>query len=487
MKYGILSFAAAAVVALSSLTAYAVEPYEGYTYNTYGERVPAPNAYLPKKVITGKELGIGQLARPSDVFVDSWDNVYIVDGGNNRIIILDKELKLIKVLDNFVFNGEPSPLKDAAGIFAKPDTGKIYIADKGNERVAVSDYDGNIIEEIRKPDTELLSEAIVFAPRNVVVNSIDSVFVLSENINQGLVEFDVDGSFQKFFGAEKIQLTTAQQINYFWRNFLSKEQIRQTESFQPTEYANIFMDDENFVYTATALETYEKAQIKRLNPTGTNILNEDVRYGDLTGEFDGTAFKVSAITDVTVDKNGFIFALDRNFGRIYMYDEQSWNLAIFGKKDTTFGTFQEPVAIDNVDGKILVVDAAKANVTVFEPTEYGKTMMEAEIYHYQGRYEKALEPWQRVHEMNNNYEWAYAGIGRSQHMEENYKDAMKSFKLANNNELYSKAKKKERTVVLRKHFTAIVIWLFIIIFALYFGLKYKEKISAYISERGGKK
>lgn len=487
MKYRILSFAMAAFVALSSLTAMAKEPYEGYTYNTYGERVPAPNAFLPQQVITGVSLGIGQLSKPSDVFVDSNDDVYLVDSGNGRVVILDKNFKLKKVLDKFVKDGQSSPLKDPDGIFAKPETGKIYIADKGNSRVAVCDYDGNIIEEITKPDTDLLGDEIVFAPKKVVVNSIDNVFILSENINQGLVTIDSDGSFQKFFGAEKIQLTAIQMADYMWRSILSKEQIKQTATFQPTEYANIFIDDEDFIYTATALETYEKAQVKRLNPTGTNILYEDMRYGDLVGEFDGTAMKVSAITDVTVDDDGFIFALDRNFGRIYMYDEQSWNLAIFGKKDTAFGTFEEPVAIENVDGKIIVVDATKCNLTVFEPTEYGDKMMEAVRYHYKGRYAQALEPWQKVHEMNNNYEWAYAGIGRSQHMEENYSEAMKSFKLANNHELYSKSKKKQRTVVLRKHFTAITIWLLIIVFGLYFGLKYKKKIAELIKNKGGKK
>lgn len=486
MKYRILSFVMAAACALSSLTAMAEEPYEGYTYNTYGERVPAPNAYLPQTVITGAELGIGRFSKPADVFVDTNDDVYVMDTGNNRVVILDKNFKLKKVLDNFTKNGQSSPLKDASGIFAKPSTGKIYIADKGNSRVAICDYDGNIIEEITKPDTDLLDDAIVFSPKKVVVNSIDNVFILSENINQGLVTIDNDGSFQKFFGAEKIQLTAIQQADLFWRSILSREQISQTATFQPTEYANIFLDNEDFIYTATALETYKTAQVKRLNPSGKNILYEDMNYGD-TPEIENKIVTTSAIIDVTADDNGFIFALDRNFGRIYMYDEMSWSLAIFGKKDTTFGTFSEPSAIENVDGKIIVTDSMKSNLTVFEPTEYGKKMIEAVTYHYKGRYAQALEPWQRVHEMNSNYEWAYAGIGRSHHMEENYSEAMESFRLANNQTLYSKSKKKYRTVIMRKHFTAIVVWFLIIVFGLYFGIKFRKKIAAFIKNKGGKK
>lgn len=488
MKQRILSFVMAGFVALSSLTAMAQEPYEGYTYSTYGERVPAPNAYLPKKVITGIDLGVGQFSRPSDIFVDDNEEIYLVDSGNGRIVILDKDLKLKSIISNFVKDGVSSPLKNPEGIFAKPETGKIYIADTGNARVVVCDYSGKILEEVTKPDTDLLDDAIVFAPKKIVVNSIDNLFILSENINQGLVNIDEKGEFQKFFGAERIQLTAAQLVNYAWRSLMTKEQIAQTETFQPAEYANIFIDKEDFIYTTTALETYTTAQVKRLNPSDTNILYSDMRYGDQTMEFLGTEMKGSAIIDVTVDDDGFIFALDRNFGRIFMYDEQSWNLAIFGKKDTTFGTFTDPVAIENSNGKILVVDQTKSNITVFEPTEYGEKMLEAERYHYKGRYEQALAPWQRVQEMNNNFEWAYAGIGRSQHMEEDYSSAMKNFKLANNQELYSKSKKKQRTVVLRKHFTAITIWTLIIVFGLYFGIKYKKQIAALINKiKGGKK
>lgn len=486
MKYKILSAVLACTFVISAaLPAMAKEPYDGYTYNTYGEKVPAPNAYLPQKVVTGIDLGIGQLNKPADVYVDSNDDIYLLDSGNGRVVILDKKFNLKKVVDKFVLEdtGVESPLKDAAGIFAVPEEGRIYIADKGNQRVAVCDYDGKIDRQITKPDTELLGKEIVFAPRKVVVNSIGTVFILSENINQGMVSIDKNDVFQGFFGAERIQLSAAQMLDLWWRTFLSKEQKAQTATFQPTEYANIFIDDEDFIYTATSLETYEKAQVKRLNPSGTNILYEDMKYGDIAGEFQNGLFTVSAITDVTVDDDGFIFALDRNFGRIYMYDEQSWNLAIFGKKDNMFGTFDEPIAIENVDGKIIVVDNTKAQLVVFEPTTYGHYMREAMVYHYKGRYALALPQWNLVQQLNNNYEWAYAGIGRALHMQEEYKGAMYNFKLANNQESYSKSKKKYRTVFMRKYFTVITVSSLVFIIGLYVLIKNRKKISKFIGEK----
>lgn len=472
-----------AVILLAS-TAYAKEPYTGYTYNTYLEKLPAPNAFLPEKTVTGIDLGIGHFAGAQDIFADEHDNVYIMDTNNGRIIITDKDMELIKTVDSFNKDGESSPLKDASGVYADYDNRLLYIADKGNARVVISDFDGNILREEFKPETELLGEQITFAPKKIVVNSIGTMFVLSDNINQGMVSIDADGAFQGFFGAEKIQLTAAQRVALFWRSFLTDEQIARTATFQPTEYANIFMGGEDFIYTATALETYETAQVKRLNPSGTNILPEEVVFGDYSAEMIDGVLTRSAIIDVAVDNDGFIYALDRNFGRIYMYDEQAQNLAIFGCKDTITGTFNTPVSIECVGNKVIVLDSAKANITVFAPTEYGSYIIDATKNHYLGRYEQAKKPWQTVRALNNNYEWAYAGIGRAQYMNEEYSAAMDNFKLANNKELYGKAKKKYRTALLRENFTLYSLSLIGAIVLIYALVKKRKSIAMAVKRKG---
>lgn len=488
MKKKIVTAVIAAVITLSAACpTFAQEPYTGYTYNTYGERVPAPNAFLPEKVITGLDVGVGLFNKPSDIFIDNNNDIYVLDTGNGRIVILDENFDKKKVIDKFTYQGADSPLKDASGIFAVPEDNLIYIADKGNERVAVCDYDGNIVREERKPKTEYLGDEIVFAPRKIVVNSIGTMYVLSDNINQGMVSIDSDGVFQGFFGAEKIQLNLQQELDRQWRKFSTKEQQSYTTTFQPTEYSNIFLDSEDFIYTTTSFEEYTKAQIKRLNPNGENIYDGDKSYGDLKSEMVNDQPVVSALIDVTVDEDGFVFALDRNFGRIYMYDQQAWDLAIFGKKDTMWGTFGEPIAIENVNGKIIVVDNTKSNLVVFEPTEYGKNIMSAINYHYKGRYEQAKEPWTTVNHLNNNYEWAYAGLGRAEHMIGNYKTAMYDFEKANNKELYSKSKKKYRNYVLRENFTAITVSFLVIVIGGYILIKKRKEIAKFIkSKREGK-
>ena len=74
-------------------------------------------------------------ARPHDVMIDSKGRVIVVDSSNHRIVILDRELKLERVLtrDQYGFN-EPKYLAEG------PD-GRFYLADEYNDRIVIFDSD----------------------------------------------------------------------------------------------------------------------------------------------------------------------------------------------------------------------------------------------------------------------------------------------------------------------------------------------------------
>lgn len=44
-------------------------PYESYNYNYWKEAVPSPDAYLPERTISGRDLGISEFKDPGDVNV----------------------------------------------------------------------------------------------------------------------------------------------------------------------------------------------------------------------------------------------------------------------------------------------------------------------------------------------------------------------------------------------------------------------------------
>ena len=66
--------------------------YHSYNYNLQGQSVPAPEAYIPTYEVSGAD-GDGWSA-PTDLYVRD-DRVYVLDAGNSRVVVLDKELQQV--------------------------------------------------------------------------------------------------------------------------------------------------------------------------------------------------------------------------------------------------------------------------------------------------------------------------------------------------------------------------------------------------------
>ena len=75
-------------------------PYNNYSYDPYDEEEAIPTAagYLPEELITGDTLGIGNLKTPRDLYYDNDKYLYVLDSGNNRVIVLTKDLKKERII-----------------------------------------------------------------------------------------------------------------------------------------------------------------------------------------------------------------------------------------------------------------------------------------------------------------------------------------------------------------------------------------------------
>ena len=91
--------------------------YTTYTYSINGKPLDSPDAYAPDKTITAANLrwnisGPRTFSKPTDIFVDYNNRVYIADSGNNRILILDKYMQqVVGQISTFVSNGVRDSLK----------------------------------------------------------------------------------------------------------------------------------------------------------------------------------------------------------------------------------------------------------------------------------------------------------------------------------------------------------------------------------------
>ncbi|MFD0712617.1 YIP1 family protein [Paenibacillus sp. GCM10027626] len=430
-------------------------PYRGYHYNVRNESVPSPSGFLPEASYTGEQLGAGKLNNPQDLFVDQQKQVYILDSGNNRIVVLNENLQVQHIIDQIWKDGQVERLNNPGGLFVGAG-GKIYVADTDNRRVLIIDRKGQLLQEIGKPDSELIQANVDFKPSKVLVDRSGTVYVLSRGIYQGALTFDEKGQFIGFFGSERIEPSLSMLQDYFWKKLLNRTQRLKMARYVPVEYTNFDMDHKNFVYTVTSSTESVSNQIKRLNPSGLNTMPAG-SFGDLETVWEGGKNLATVFVDIFVDDEGFISALDQQRGRIFQYDMDGNLLFIEGGLGSQTGTFKTPSAIAGMNGMLLIADAAKNNITVYKQTSYGHSVRGAVKKYVDGQYAEAVELWREVLGRNGNLELAYTGIGKALYNTEQYKEAMAYFELGYNMAGYSDAYKAFRKQMLRKNALPILL------------------------------
>jgi DNA-binding beta-propeller fold protein YncE len=410
-----------------------------YNYDYWLEQVSSPDAYRVSDYILGTNLEVGHFRDPQGLFIRD-NRIYICDSGNNRIIKIEVDENgkhTVKAnVSSVIINGEESPFNNPMDIFENRD-GNLYIADTNNKRVLVLDNNWKYIHTIVKPEDESIGELTEFLPVKLIVDFANRVFIQARNINKGLMEFDSRWEFSGYMGANKV---TVNPIDYIWKLISTKAQKERMNLFIPTEYSNIAIDKDGFIYVTNSMGQTDP--IRRLNAMGQDILirnGYEDPIGDLAVGNAGGISGRSRFIDVVAFNNDSYACFDRARGRIFMYDFQGNMLYAFGGVGNRKGSFQQPVALDKMGYSLYALDSRAATLTRFDLTDYGALINEALNEYKAGRYESSAVVWEKVLKMNGNYDLAYIGIGRAALREKEFQKAMKYYKLKHYREGYGKA------------------------------------------------
>lgn len=459
---------------MMSTSVYAGEPYEGYIYQQgigFTKEYPSVSNYEPQNVMTGIDLGINNLKAPRDIFATD-DRLYILDSGNGRIVVLDKEEKLVQVLDQFSYKGDDYQLNDPNGIMVTSD--KIYVADTENQCIVRMSMSGEIDLIYTKPESGLISQDEPFFPQKVVVDSVGNVYTNVKGVFEGIVEYDSTGEFTGFFGGDRINNIFEIADLIFWKKFLTEEQQSKMKKVVPIEYSNLAIDDKNFIYTVSQSVGNTNA-IRKLNWKEKNLLESmegiaSQGYGDIRAGADPASF-----VDVCLDESEMLYGLDVATGRVFQYDQQGNLLSVFGRYGSQMGTFRGPVAIESFNNKIYVLDNQLNNVTSFQKTEFGQVVAKATKLYDDGLYEEATAIWRSIVEINPNFMLAYTGVGKGALLEGNYKEALRCFELAANQKEYSDTYKIYRTQLIKDNFALISVASILLIGIVFWLLALKKR------------
>lgn len=439
---------------LSSLVVVSADelPYQSYFY-VEGEIKSAPASLSPKLVLSGVDTAAGAWKSPRDIFIYN-GLIYIADTDNNRVVVMDMEYNVVRIITSAVVDGVDSPLNSPRGLFV--DERYVYIADTANSRVLALDSDNNAVTVILKPDDPLYDQGREFQPQKVLRDKNGYFYVLSLGTYEGAILYNADGSFNSFYGSNRVTVTLGLLVEEAWQKFMNATQLSKVAKNIPQEYTSFDMDENGFVYTCTSTTSDDVDQIKKLNPTGNNVWETGSNYGDTVTEWSGSTLVLSRFVDVAVDGD-VVTAVDSQRGHIFQYSVTDGRiLSVTGNNGLQEGTFGTLAAVDSYNGKLYVLDSAKANLTVFETTEYGMCVREALKLHNEGLYDEAYEKWEQVLKYNGNMQLAYTGLGKALHGKGEYKKAMEYFELGNDPEGYSVSFEAQRKDILRKNFVWIL-------------------------------
>ena len=460
------------VVTSAGIAVYAGQPDRTYTYDG-STAVPSTNVYQVKLIVDESVMGTTRLNQPTDIFVDKNDRTFILDAGNARILILDKDYKCIKELKDFVYNGEVINISTSAkGLFYRESNQCLYIADTDNNRIIVSDLDGKVSKIFDKPVDELLDPNAQYLPQKIIVDNMGIMYISSGTVNTGAMMVDSANNFLGFYGTNKLKMTAAMQMEYFWRSILSDSLIANSgTSFQPVEYYNLFWSEDRFVYAVSPVMDSLEATVVKLNALGNNVFSQNIDFVQMESYSGESNMQ---LVDITVDTEGAFTVLDQTTGRLFHYDENCNLLAIFGGLGYQKGLFTLPLSIESdSDNNLLVLDSTKSTITVMEQTYYGQMIRVANRLYNEGRYQESIEPWMDVLRMNANYTQAYIGLGKAYIGLTEYEKAMDYFMIGQDKSGYAEAKAALRDEIVREYFGLIAA----VVIVVLVGILFSEQIS----------
>ncbi len=458
-------------------------PYDSYTiWNGYAMKVTTSQrpVYEYSTMLSGSSLGIGDFKQVNDVCTDKNGNVYIMDTGNGRVVVLNPDYTLKAELKGFTFGGEAIDVTGSLGIFVRDD-GRIYIANtqvSGSEhgRVVVCDQNGTVLELLTLPEADVIPSEFKYMPKRIAIDSKGYIYVVSEGSYYGTILYDPQGNFVSFYGSN----TVTQSLSDIFKKafdliFSNDEKKSQELKTLPYMFTDIAVDEEDFIYTATGAVNIWKAdagQIKKLSPGGVNVLkdktaisvslSDSVQFSDanksvrsITGEN-----RITNINALTLDSTGFIYAADATYGRVYIYDQNCNPITVFGGGTGEAGQKGMSSVISSIalgkDNDVILTDRTTGNVQIYKSTDYGKLLLSAQSLTVVGAYAEAQPIWEEVLTQDRNCQLAYRGLAKAYLVEEKYDLAAKYAKIGIDQDTYSSA----FTYVRADYITDNFLWIF---------------------------
>lgn len=523
LKFAVLLVLCAVMLfPLFTVGASASSAYQTYTYSIDGKALYSPDAYSASKTVGSADLAFAsfypnasadslkkltKLDNPGDMVTDSEKKVYIADSGNNRIVVLSRYLELDYIISDFINDkGNPDSFTNPQGVFVvnpkDGDNGEIWVCDTDHNRLVVFDrVTFEFKRIIDQPQSQLFDSDAVYKPVAMAIDQYGRIYVVSSTTYQGIIVMDNEGEFVGFIGAQAVTISAWQIL---WRKLQTDEQKKVSAKLISTEYNNISITEDGFVYVTTSSIAESSVQsaingksksgtylpVKLLNPSGEEIMRRN-GFWPPAGEIDystdstDTYHGVSTITDVAVGPEKTWSIIDEKRQKIYTYDFNGNLLFAFGDKGSLLGSISNIEAICYQGDTLLVLDKGNDGcIVVYERTKYGDLLIQAISAQNSLDYDEAIDCWKEVLQRNSNFDAAYVGIGNAMYRSGSYKDALAMYEVAYDTENWSEAYKEVRKEWMSKWFLLVIVLIVGVIVGVIKWFQYAAKVNKRVSTDG---
>lgn len=461
------------------------------------------NMYDAVEQISATTLGLNESLNGMTDLYSYNGNIYILNGTKSSVLVLNEEYQFEKEITIQNQEKEQVVFEGAGGIYVDEEE-NLYICDTQNARILVANKDGELLQTVTLPDAEVIPEKFIFQPTAIVQDEDNNFYVVSSGSYYGALFFSPDFEFKGFYGANTVQNTVLDVFSNLW-NLLTSTDAKRSKAARTLPYAfgDIAVDNEGFIYTCTGATSFHsndngEGQIQRLSPGGENTLLQRGNYGDSSSSSSVNfledyvvstweKYRVQNFDAISINDNGFIFALDTTYGIVYVYDQDCTLITTFGggvEQGKQLGLFTKAVAMTLHGDEILVADATQNNITVFRINKYGSMMQEAVNLYMAGDYLEAEPIWREILAMDSNNIYAYKGLARVHYTNGDYETALEYAEQAYDYVVYDMAFQQIRSEYIEDYFAIVFLgFIAIVILMVIVLLKLRKREEPLIRNR----
>lgn len=429
----------------------------------------------------------------TDIYYTEQSGILLLCGDNSRLIQISKDYKTAQEILVVDANGQPYDFAGAQGVYSDG-KGLIYLSDTNNSRILIFGSDGVVTKVIEEPKSELLPEDFHFQPTSIAKDQHGYTYILSLGCYYGALTYTPEYEFMGFYGPNTVKSSALDLLSYLWDRLTGTDAKKDFSVKQlPYSFSDFSFDTNGFMVTSTSstnggtfAEVSEVGQLKKISHNGANILYKRTLRGTTQSSsainflepnvLYGAAGQ--SIDSIVTSEDGYIFALDTGHCRIYIYDSECNLMSAFGGgigQGDQLGIFNKPISITLNGNDLLVADINSNSFTVFEPTEYGNLIRQAQSLYLKGNYDEAGDMWEEVLSENRNCQLAYRGLAMVYYNKGDLDKALEMAEIACDYSVYDLAWNKIISQFVAKYFAVIVLILAVIVVLIILLVRYFKK------------